>query len=84
MESEIYTGCPLPELPKFERSRKKSWTELRQVVRDVRCQLYHTACKIPSNVVFAVKEGGVRIYFLCSVATGREMTLHFIDVNENG
>ncbi|XP_003738977.1 dipeptidyl peptidase 9 [Galendromus occidentalis] len=84
MESEIYTGGPLPELPKFERTQKKTWTELRQVVRDFRCQLHHTECKNPSNVVFAVKEGGVRIYFLASVATGREMTLHFIDVTENG
>lgn len=84
MESEIYAGAPVPEIPRFVRSRRKTWSELRQVVRDVRSRLYHTACKIPATAVFCRKQNGVRIYFLCSIATGREMTLHYVDVNDKG
>ncbi|XP_064470820.1 dipeptidyl peptidase 9-like [Ornithodoros turicata] len=66
---------------------RKNWSEMRQMVRQVRCQLYSTASRVPSNVAFRsiTDERGLpamRLYFLSSLASGREITLHYADVSE--
>ncbi|XP_055945966.1 dipeptidyl peptidase 9-like [Argiope bruennichi] len=65
--------------------KKKTWTELKKEVRNVRRQLSSISSKIPSYFEFKemVAENETRfcrIYFLSTLASGRETTLLYCDV----
>ncbi|GBM27063.1 Dipeptidyl peptidase 8 [Araneus ventricosus] len=65
--------------------KKKTWTELKKEVRNVRRQLSSISSKIPSYFEFKemVAENETRfcrIYFLSTLSSGRETTLLYCDV----
>ncbi|XP_076342792.1 dipeptidyl peptidase 9-like [Tachypleus tridentatus] len=69
-----------------KNAKKKTWKEMRQVVRQVRRQLSSTSVKDPCMFVF--KHGFddknvpyTRIYCLSTLTSGRETTLLFTDIN---
>ncbi|XP_065157715.1 dipeptidyl peptidase 9-like [Atheta coriaria] len=64
---------------------KLSWSELKNVVTDLRRQLSSLSTMVPTNVSFRqLHDGRTRIYFLSTPQNGWESTLLFADVpNEN-
>ncbi|XP_022256745.1 dipeptidyl peptidase 9-like [Limulus polyphemus] len=68
-----------------KNTKKKTWKEMRQAVRQVRRQLSSTSVKDPCMFVF--KHGFdknvpyTRIYCLSTLMSGRETTLLFTDIN---
>lgn len=62
-------------------ARKKTWSELKQVVFELRRQLSALSTIIPSSVEFRnLKDGRTRIFFLSTPANGWENTLLYTDV----
>ncbi|XP_054260848.1 dipeptidyl peptidase 9 [Macrosteles quadrilineatus] len=60
---------------------KKSWSELKQVVLELRRQLSSLSTIIPSSVEFrTLKDGRTRIFFLSTPANGWETTLLYTDI----
>lgn len=60
---------------------KLSWSELRNVVCDLRRQLSGLSTMVPGSVSFrTLPDGRTRIYFLSTPANGWEMTLLYADV----
>lgn len=62
-------------------NKKKSWSELKTVVHDLRRQLTNLSNVMPMNINFrTLSDGRVRIYFLSKPPNGWETTLLYIDV----
>lgn len=60
---------------------KKSWSELKAVVNDLRRQLSTLSSMIPMNINFrTLSDGRTRIYFLSTPPNGWETTLLFTDI----
>ncbi|KAG8256010.1 dipeptidylpeptidase [Homalodisca vitripennis] len=61
--------------------RKKTWSELKQVVFELRRQLSTLSTIVPSSVEFRnLKDGRTRIFFLSSPGNGWETTLLYTDI----
>lgn len=61
--------------------RKKSWSELKESVTDLRKQLSRLATMIPMNIEFRrLSDGRTRIYFLSTPPKGWETTLLCTDI----
>lgn len=62
-------------------TRKKTWTELRDLVTDLRKQLSKLSTMIPMNIEFRnLSDGRTRIYFLSTPPNGWETTLLCTDI----
>ncbi|XP_068086036.1 dipeptidyl peptidase 9 [Anabrus simplex] len=60
---------------------KKSWSQLRNVVCDLRRQLSGLSTMVPSSISFrTLPDGRTRIYFLSTPPNGWETTLLYVDV----
>lgn len=63
---------------------RKSWSELRQVVCELRRQLSSLSTVVPSSITFRrLSDGRTRIFFLSTLSSGWETTLLYADVNAN-
>lgn len=61
---------------------KKSWSELKAVVNDLRKQLSNLSSMVPMNINFrTLSDGRVRIYFLSTPPNGWETTLLYTDIH---
>lgn len=61
--------------------RKKSWSELKGEVCELRRQLACLSIPVPTAISFRVLgDGRTRIYFLSTPANGWEMTLLYVDI----
>lgn len=61
-------------------ARPKSWSELRQRVRESRRQ-FSSSHRTPTSFVFRkLEEGKTRLYFLCLPQQGRETTIIYSDI----
>lgn len=61
---------------------KKSWSELKSVVSDLRRSLSGLSSMVPMNVHFrTLSDGRVRIYFLSTPPNGWETTLLYADIS---
>lgn len=62
-------------------SNKKSWSELKSVVSDLRRSLAGLSSMVPMNVHFrTLSDGRTRIYFLSTPPNGWETTLLYADI----
>lgn len=60
---------------------RRSWSELKNVVCDLRRQLSGLSTMVPVSVSFrTLPDGRTRIYFLSTPANGWETTLLYVDV----
>ncbi|XP_074000010.1 dipeptidyl peptidase 9 [Rhodnius prolixus] len=60
---------------------KKSWTDLKQTLCELRRQLSAISAVVPTSVSFrTLTDGSSRIFFLGTLANGWETTLHFTDI----
>lgn len=65
-------------------TKKKSWSELKGVVSELRRQIMNLSTMVPMNVNFrTLSDGRVRVYFLSTPPNGFESTLLYTDVNPN-
>ncbi|XP_055378183.1 dipeptidyl peptidase 8 [Condylostylus longicornis] len=68
----------------LSNNSKKSWSELKAVVSELRKQLANLSSMVPMNISFrTLSDGRVRIYFLSTPPNGWETTLLYTDVNPN-
>lgn len=66
------------------RIAKKSWSELKQSVGELRRNLASLASMVPSNINFrTLSDGRTRIYFLGTPPNGWETTLMYADIQPN-
>ncbi|XP_063221671.1 dipeptidyl peptidase 9 [Bacillus rossius redtenbacheri] len=64
---------------------KKSWSELKNVVCELRRRLSGLSTMVPGSVTFrALADGRTRVYFLSTPANGWETTLLYADVAGGG
>lgn len=64
--------------------RKKTWSELKESVTDLRKQLSRLATMIPMNIEFRqLTDGRTRVYFLSMPPNGWETTLLCTDIPPN-
>lgn len=62
--------------------KKKSWSELKGVVSELRRQIMNLSTMLPMMVNFrTLSDGRVRVYFLSTPPNGFEATLLYADVN---
>ncbi|XP_055680825.1 dipeptidyl peptidase 8 [Lutzomyia longipalpis] len=62
-------------------SKKKSWSELKGVVAELRRNLMALSSVIPANINFrTLSDGRIRIYFLSTPPNGWETTLLYVDI----
>lgn len=74
-------GCRRSRTPPV---KKKSWSELKGVVSELRRQIMNLSTMVPMNVNFrTLADGRVRVYFLSTPPNGFESTLLYTDVNPN-
>lgn len=61
---------------------QKTWTELKNVVNEIRKQMQNLSCLFPMNIKFrTLADGRVRIYFLSIPPNGwGDTTLLYVDV----
>lgn len=65
-------------------NRKKSWSELKESVTELRKQLSRLSAMIPMNIEFRkLNDGRTRIYFLGTPPNGWETTLLCTDITPN-
>lgn len=63
--------------------KKKSWSELKQVVCDLRRKLSSLSTMVPSSISFRrLSDGRIRIFFLSTPLNGWETTLLYADIPE--
>lgn len=75
-------GCRRSKTP--PAPKKKSWSELKGVVSELRRQIMALSTMVPTNVNFrTLADGRVRVYFLSTPPNGFESTLLYTDVNPN-
>lgn len=61
---------------------KKSWSEIKATVNDLRKQLSNLSSLVPTNIQFrTLSDGRVRCYFLSTPPNAWETTLLYVDVN---
>lgn len=66
-------------------SDKKSWSEIKATVNDIRKQLSNLSSMVPTNIQFrTLSDGRVRCYFLSTPPNAWETTLLYIDIHLNG
>lgn len=66
---------------KGNSSGKKSWTDLKHTLCELRRQLSSISTVVPSSVSFrTLDDGSTRIFFLGTLANGWESTLHYADI----
>lgn len=74
-------GMQTPSVLPSVEHRKKSWSELKESVTDLRKQLSRLATMIPMNIEFRrLTDGRTRIYFLSMPPNGWETTLLCTDI----
>lgn len=74
-------GMAAPSVLPSVEHRKKSWSELKESVTDLRKQLSRLATMIPMNIEFRrLTDGRTRIYFLSMPPNGWETTLLCTDI----
>lgn len=74
-------GMSAPSVLPSVEHRKKSWSELKESVTDLRKQLSRLATMIPTNIEFRrLTDGRTRIYFLSMPPNGWETTLLCTDI----
>lgn len=80
MESFVGGGGTREETSTAER--KKSWSELKGEVCELRRQLACLSVPVPTSVSFRTlrSDGRTRIYFLSTPSNGWEMTLLYVDL----
>lgn len=62
-------------------TERKSWSELKHTLCELRRQLSSISTVVPTSVSFrALSDGSTRIFFLGTLANGWETTLHFADI----
>ncbi|KAK6635646.1 hypothetical protein RUM44_000900 [Polyplax serrata] len=69
------------------KERKKSWSELKREVCELRRQLGRLSIPVPTSISFrTLEDGRTRIYFLSTPSNGWENTLFYVDIgnSENG
>ena len=60
---------------------KKSWSELKTTVNDLRRQLATLSSMVPTSISFrSLSDGRTRIYFLGTPPNGWETTLLYTDI----
>jgi len=63
---------------------KKTWTELKKLVKDSKKQIAALSARVPANVTFRkIDDNKIRIYFLSSQSNGRESTIFYADLLQN-
>lgn len=63
---------------------KKTWSEIKTIVNDMRKQLINLSSMMPSNIQFrTLSDGRVRCYFLSTPPNAWEPTLLYADINMN-
>ncbi|XP_053958291.1 dipeptidyl peptidase 9 [Anastrepha ludens] len=63
---------------------KKTWSEIKAIVNDMRKQLINLSSMMPSNIQFrTLSDGRVRCYFLSTPPNAWEPTLLYADINMN-
>lgn len=61
---------------------KKSWSEIKATVNDIRKQMSNLSSMVPTNIQFrTLSDGRVRCYFLSTPPNGWETTLLYTDIN---
>lgn len=76
-----YSNSHMPKA----RIPKKSWSELKQSVGELRRNLASLASMVPSNINFrTLSDGRTRIYFLGTPPNGWETTLMYADIQPDG
>ncbi|TMW51961.1 hypothetical protein DOY81_002951 [Sarcophaga bullata] len=61
---------------------KKSWTEIKATVNEIRKQLSNLSSMVPTNIQFrTLSDGRVRCYFLSTPPNAWETTLLYTDIN---
>lgn len=61
---------------------KKSWSEIKATVNEIRKQLSNLSSMVPSNIQFrTLSDGRVRCYFLSTPPNAWETTLLYTDIN---
>lgn len=63
----------------FER-RKRSWSELREDVRDIRRRLWSLGSRVPHSFTFRRMIGKTRVYFMSSPPNSRDNSVFAVDV----
>ncbi|XP_017469949.1 PREDICTED: dipeptidyl peptidase 9 [Rhagoletis zephyria] len=64
---------------------KKTWSEIKAIVNDMRKHLINLSSMMPSNIQFrTLSDGRVRCYFLSTPPNAWEPTLLYADINMNG
>ncbi|PSN50155.1 Dipeptidyl peptidase 8 [Blattella germanica] len=81
LESWNMEGHEEPESSNVWDRNKRSWSELKNVVCELRRQLSGLSTMVPGSVSFrTLPDGRIRIYFLSTPANGWETTLLYADV----
>lgn len=63
------------------KERKKSWSELKREVCELRRQLGRLSIPVPTSISFrTLEDGRTRIYFLSTPSNGWENTLFYVDI----
>lgn len=63
-------------------TNKKSWTEIKATVNEIRKQLSNLSSMVPTNIQFrTLSDGRVRCYFLSTPPNAWETTLLYTDIN---
>lgn len=76
-EGSVHCAMEDGEVPR----EKKSWTDLKQTLCELRRQLSAISAVVPTSVSFrTLTDGSSRIFFLGTLANGWETTLHFTDI----
>lgn len=61
---------------------KKTWSEIRNTVNDIRKQLSNLSSMVPTNIQFrTLSDGRVRCYFISTPPNAWETTLLYTDIN---
>lgn len=70
-------------LKNLRNNSKKSWSELKTIVNELRKQMASLSGMFPMNVNFrALPDGRTRIYFLSTPPNGWNTTLLYFDIPE--
>lgn len=63
-------------------TNKKSWTEMKATVNEIRRQVSNLSSMVPTNIQFrTLSDGRVRCYFLSTPPNAWETTLLYTDIN---
>lgn len=81
MSTQTTTTTPLPSSTIKTTTNKKTWSELKTTVNELRRQFGNLSSMIPLNIQFrTLSDGRTRIYFLSTPPNGWETTLLYTDI----